>query len=283
MGELKTASKNLRTLVLLEFTKQLLFTQYYYGARIQEEALHEKIRAMVKSHEKKEEKIIETPEEQEEKRALEELKKIGEPPKIPSILQAQEIKEVKPSYKKLPALPYIPTKRSFLRRKFLGLPFFRQRRLQQQKEKPSARMHPKYPKSKASPFEGMTPSIMTTKELPPLPSTVAEIKPVPSLLAPSRVFDFGKFTLFIKDPTVTSIIWSTEDFTIHVKRVTEIKKTAVTLQQQEAERFMQRIAQEVKIPLTEGFFRAVIANLIISAIIHEGQVQKITLTKILRR
>jgi len=96
----------------------------------------------------------------------------------------------------------------------------------------------------------------------PLPSTVQYIRPIPMQIQ----IDLGKLNPIIRDPGVTSIECNGSDTSITTKGSAGTRITNITLTKEEINQVIETFANESRIPLHEGIFKAAVGQLLISAI-----------------
>ncbi len=112
---------------------------------------------------------------------------------------------------------------------------------------------------------------------PKLPEHLEYLKPIPT----SGVeIDLFKITPLIKDPAVRIIEANPEE------RVTVIgtmgtKPTDIILSKEDIDRIINKFSEFSKIPVTEGIYRVIVGNLILSAIISETIGSRFTIKKMI--
>lgn len=98
-----------------------------------------------------------------------------------------------------------------------------------------------------------------------LPETVSHFKPVPT----REQINLEKLNPLIRDPLVKVIECNGPDEPIVVMGAMGRKPTSLSLRKEQIEEIIQKFSEETRIPVSEGIYKAVHGNLIISAIISE--------------
>lgn len=111
---------------------------------------------------------------------------------------------------------------------------------------------------------------------PRLPETVSYIKPV----ANNKSINLGKLNPLVRDPLVKTIETEGPNQPVFVTGMMGHKPTKIKLNQEEIQSTIKRFSEEAKIPLEDGFFKAAVGNLAISAIVSESTGSKLIITKI---
>ncbi len=112
---------------------------------------------------------------------------------------------------------------------------------------------------------------------PLLPPTVKDISPVPS----EKMIEVGKLAPLIRDPLVKVIEIEGPNQQVKVKGMMGNKKTPITLNEDEIKSTIKKFSDEAKIPFEEGFFKAAVGKLTISAIISRSKIgSRFVITKI---
>jgi len=112
---------------------------------------------------------------------------------------------------------------------------------------------------------------------PKLPAHLEYLKPTPTA---GVEIDLGKLNPFIKDPAVR-IIESNPDEKVIVTGSMGTKPTDVILNKEDIDRVINKFSEMSKIPTTEGIYRVVVGNLILSAIISEVIGSKFVIKKMI--
>lgn len=112
---------------------------------------------------------------------------------------------------------------------------------------------------------------------PKLPEHLEYLKPIPT---PGIEIDLFKINSLIKDPAVRIIEANPEE------RVTVIgtmgtKPTDIILSKEDIDRIINKFSEFSKIPVTEGIYRVIVGNLILSAIISETIGSRFTIKKMI--
>jgi len=111
---------------------------------------------------------------------------------------------------------------------------------------------------------------------PKLPEHLAYLKPVP---AQSTEIDLWKLNPLIKDPAVR-IIEGNPDEKVKVTGTMGTKFTDIILNKEDINRIINRFSEISKIPSTEGVYKVVVGNLVLSAIISEVVGSRFVIKKI---
>ncbi len=98
-----------------------------------------------------------------------------------------------------------------------------------------------------------------------LPHTVKDVKPKPS----KESIDLEKLNPLAKDPLVKVIESQGKNQKIIVKGHMGRKTTPIILNENEIKSIIRNFSEKAKIPFEEGFFKAAVGDLIISAIISD--------------
>ncbi|MFH1365328.1 MAG: hypothetical protein ABIH28_01975 [archaeon] len=110
-----------------------------------------------------------------------------------------------------------------------------------------------------------------------LPERLQYLKPLPTY----EEIDLGKINNFIRDPVIRVIECNGPNQEIIINGVKGTKETNVLLTKEEIEEIMKKFSAETKIPLQEGFFKAVHGKLILTAIYSESADSKFIIKKML--
>lgn len=100
---------------------------------------------------------------------------------------------------------------------------------------------------------------------PKLPSHLEYLKPIPTA---GIEIDLWKLNPLIKDPAVR-IIEGNPDEKVKVTGTMGTRQTDIVLSKEDIDRIINKFSEIAKIPMTEGVYRVVAENLILSAIISE--------------
>jgi hypothetical protein len=98
-----------------------------------------------------------------------------------------------------------------------------------------------------------------------LVKNVKDIKPVVSKTA----INLGKLNPLLKDPFVKTIESNGQNQKVVVTGRMGRKNTSINLNKNEINSIIQTFSQTAKIPISEGFFKAAVGDLILSAIVSE--------------
>jgi hypothetical protein len=110
---------------------------------------------------------------------------------------------------------------------------------------------------------------------PKLPEHLEYLKPIPT---PGVEIDLFKINPLIKDPAVR-IIEANPDEKVMVIGTMGTKPTDIVLNKEDMDRIINTFSEASKIPTTEGIYRVVVGNLILSAIISETIGSRFTIKK----
>jgi hypothetical protein len=100
---------------------------------------------------------------------------------------------------------------------------------------------------------------------PKLPPHLEYLKPIPTAGAE---IDLLKINPLIRDPAVRVIEANTDEKVI-VRGTMGTKPTDIVLSKEDIDRIVNKFSEASKIPATEGVYRVVVGNLVLSAIISE--------------
>ncbi len=131
-------------------------------------------------------------------------------------------------------------------------------------------------KSALRKFTSPTPKQLFIPE-PKLPSHLEYLKPIPT---PGVEIDLFKINPLIKDPAVR-LIEVNPDEKVMVSGTMGTKPTDIILTKDDIDRVINKFSEVSKIPTTEGIYRVVVGNLILSAIISETIGSRFTIKKML--
>ena len=81
--------------------------------------------------------------------------------------------------------------------------------------------------------------------------------------------EYGKITPLLGDPSVSSIECPGPDKTVTIIRAGQRQFTKITLNQEEIKDLLETVAEQVRIPLIEGVFRAAVENFSINGVVSE--------------
>jgi len=111
---------------------------------------------------------------------------------------------------------------------------------------------------------------------PMLPENLRYLRPIPT----RDEIDLGNINTLIQDPVVRVIECHGPNKEIVIAGVMGTKQTNLTLTEEEIEKIIEKFSKQTKIPLEEGFFKAVSGKLIISAIYSKSLESKFIIKKI---
>ncbi len=110
---------------------------------------------------------------------------------------------------------------------------------------------------------------------PKLPEHLEYLKPIPT---PGVEIDLFKINPLIKDSAVR-IIEANPEERVTVTGTMGTKPTGIILSKEDIDRIINKFSEFSKIPVTEGIYRVVVGNLILSAIISENIGSRFTIKK----
>ncbi len=125
------------------------------------------------------------------------------------------------------------------------------------------------------------PMIRPTQQMPrprfqPRPSPNIEPSfPIPTPIQPDlqgivpEGFGIGKLNSLLEDPTINMIECPGPGKLILVRSLGNIKATKISLNEQEVKEIIENFAQQTRIPIMTGIFKAAVGNILITAIISE--------------
>ncbi len=111
-------------------------------------------------------------------------------------------------------------------------------------------------------------------QIPPDVQPVAEKRP--------EGFSIGKLDSLLKDPTIQSIECSGPDQKILVKRNSQINITQFSLSQQEINQIADIFSKDARIPIVNGILKAIVGDLIISAVLSDFAGSRFIINRITR-
>jgi hypothetical protein len=111
---------------------------------------------------------------------------------------------------------------------------------------------------------------------PVLPERLQYLKPAPT---PNQI-DLGKINTLAQDPVVKVIECHGPEREIIISGNMGTKETNITLTEEEIEKIIKKFSEQTRIPLHEGFFKAALGKMIISAIYSESIGSKFIIKKI---
>lgn len=136
-----------------------------------------------------------------------------------------------------------------------------------------------------NPFKKMFPKKLGMRNIQPrralfipepvLPERLQYLKPIPT----HKEIDLGEINPLVQDPIVNVIECDGSGKSIVVNGTMGTKETGVILTEEEINEIINKFSQETKIPLHEGLFKAVIGQLMISAIYSESGGSKFIIKK----
>ena len=80
---------------------------------------------------------------------------------------------------------------------------------------------------------------------------------------------YGKLTVLIQDPTISSIECPGVGQNILIIRAGQKQFTKISMTPEEIKNILQTVAQEARVPLLEGVFRAAVENFVIHAVVSD--------------
>ena len=103
--------------------------------------------------------------------------------------------------------------------------------------------------------------------------------PIP-LSSPTEGYpELGKLNSLVSDAGVEGIECLGSDKNILVKKGGRVQRTSIILKKEEIKKILQDFSQQTKIPLTRGTFKAVLGNIILTAVLSEFVGTKFILQK----
>jgi hypothetical protein len=112
---------------------------------------------------------------------------------------------------------------------------------------------------------------------PKLPSHLEYLRPAP---APSIEIDLSKINPLIKDPAVRVIEGNPDEKAV-VSGSMGTKPTTIILNKEDIDRIINKFSEVSKIPITEGIYRVVVGNLVLSAVISDIVGSRFVIKKII--
>jgi hypothetical protein len=104
---------------------------------------------------------------------------------------------------------------------------------------------------------------------PKSPKPIQRTVQVPSNVSPHLDGEYGKLDGLFNDPSISSIECPGPGKPFLIIRAGQRQFTRVTMSPKEIKEFLEKIADEAKIPLIEGVFRAAVHDFSINAVISE--------------
>lgn len=98
---------------------------------------------------------------------------------------------------------------------------------------------------------------------PPRPVLPRPVAPVQTEIAEG----YGRIVPLLNDPSVSMIECQGADKPLKILRMGQVQMTRISLKPQEIKNILQKVSDEVKIPLLDGVFRAAVDAFSISAVI----------------
>lgn len=252
---LSSTSKSFKKRFLLQFTKELIKATKSYKEAMVKEA--------IKQNKEEPEKKISGPMVEAQKI----LNKESEI-KIKNIVKDK----IKKDFEHISNLEKRPFERSF---KEMENPLLKKINEYKNPEKFKTNIQQQIQSENISPRKPSLPPILRIYE-PPLPATVQYIKPIPN----RREIDLGKLNPLIKDPLVKVIECNGSNEKIIVMGIMGRKPTPITLNEEDIEDVIYTFSENSRIPVHEGIFKAVVGNLIISALVSEVIESKFIIRKV---
>jgi len=111
------------------------------------------------------------------------------------------------------------------------------------------------------------------------PPAQTRVMPMPKNYQPILRFNF-KIEQLLKDPTIEIIDCPGADKQLNITRRGIKQRTKIILTKDEIKQFLEKIAQEARVPLIEGVFRAAVDNFIINAVVSDEIGSRFILRKI---
>ncbi len=99
------------------------------------------------------------------------------------------------------------------------------------------------------------------------------------LVQPPFLNSYGRIDALLKDPSVSTIECPAPNEQIYVMRHGQKQLTKISLGQEEIKRILVQVAEEARIPLLEGIFRAAADNFMIDAVVSEEVGSRFVITK----
>ena len=121
----------------------------------------------------------------------------------------------------------------------------------------------------------MRPRFQSRPKINIQPQLIQSPFPTPSLVQPDLNkplppgFALGKIDSLFKDPTINMVECSGPGKLILVRALGNIKATKVSLNEEEIKVIIENFAEQSRIPVMTGIFKAAVGNLLITAIISE--------------
>lgn len=112
---------------------------------------------------------------------------------------------------------------------------------------------------------------------PELPSHLEYLKPIPT---PGVEIDLFRLNPLIKDPSVR-VIEVNQDERVIVSGTMGTMPTDMILNREDIDRVINKFSEASKIPITEGIYKIVVGNLVLSAIVSETVSSKFIIKKML--
>jgi len=115
------------------------------------------------------------------------------------------------------------------------------------------------------------PEVPTLPELPETPNLPVQIRKQESIKIdfPQNFSPEQKILFFLKDPSVTGVECIGPNKNILVNKSGRIQTTSLIFTKENIDNFMLSISEKTRIPLISGVFKAIINNLIVTAVISE--------------
>lgn len=149
-------------------------------------------------------------------------------------------------------------------RKKIGKKILKQRLDLKERIKPKRIEISKYPSVKTKQIKQITRQSLFIPE-PKLPSHLEYLKPIPTT---NVEIDLLKINPLLKDSAVR-VIEGNPDEKVKVTGTMGTKQTNIILSKEDIDRIIDKFSESSKIPKTEGIYKVVVGNLILSAIISE--------------
>lgn len=117
-------------------------------------------------------------------------------------------------------------------------------------------------------------------KMPFVPVHPAPIKPARLQIVQHPFLNsYGKIDILLKDPTVSTIECPAPNEQLSVIRNGQKQITKIVLSQEEIKKILVQVADEARIPLLEGIFRAAADNFMVDAVVSEEIGSRFVITK----
>lgn len=116
---------------------------------------------------------------------------------------------------------------------------------------------------------------------PPRASTESrfqrQIEPIPETR-----FGFEKLSMFMRDPSITGIECQGPGKPLIIGKMGRKELTKITLTEKEIRGIIERFAEEARIPVIKGLFKAIIGDLMMTAVVSEIAGSRFIITRVAR-